>query len=230
MGIGEISCGSCLGWGLCCWPSSPLWDFGVNFRDPRLSCRHGKAFRVGTFVLLRVGIFSLRNSRLGWSHARENSETHVGLGVFFLGGGGGGEGGWVLFGFWGSRYFWVPWGFWGQQGKIKQVPYTLAKIRLPSLSSDDTCKVLKPCRALGGYHGQNRKVRPHSPTPFPWGNKGLYLVSRTCLKRFWGKILWLLWIGRARHPGPPDFLGICLEAFNVWGLAYSWGPGLGDQG
>ena len=35
----------------------------------------------------------------------------------------------------------------------KRVSCTLAKIRLPSLFSDDTCKVLKPCRAWGGYHG-----------------------------------------------------------------------------
>ena len=27
----------------------------------------------------------------------------------------------------------------------------------------------------------------------------------------------MLWIGRARHPGPPNSPGICLEAFNVGG-------------
>ena len=29
--------------------------------------------------------------------------------------------------------------------------------------------------------------------------------------------MWVLWIGRARHPGPPSSWGISLEAFNVGG-------------
>ena len=34
--------------------------------------------------------------------------------------------------------------------------------------------------------------------------------------RWWGKVLWLLWIGRARHPGP--FSGnMTVEVFNVGG-------------
>ena len=56
-------------------------------------------------------------------------------------------------------------------------------------------------------------------------------------------MLWLLWVGRARHPGP--FSGsMTVEVFNVGGwlthgdlsievfqcgrLAYSWGYGVGD--
>ena len=37
------------------------------------------------------------------------------------------------------------------------------------------------------------------------------------MKRFWGKILWLLWIGRARHPGPVGGGVLSLEALNVGG-------------
>ena len=37
------------------------------------------------------------------------------------------------------------------------------------------------------------------------------------MKRFWGKILWLLWIGRARHPGPVGGGMLSLEALNVGG-------------
>ena len=39
-------------------------------------------------------------------------------------------------------------------------------------------------------------------------------MSRITLSRFWEKMLWHLWIGRARHPGPgPNDLDI--EIFNV---------------
>ena len=34
------------------------------------------------------------------------------------------------------------------------------------------------------------------------------------MKRFWRKVLWLLWIGRARHPGPVGGGALSLEAFN----------------
>ena len=37
------------------------------------------------------------------------------------------------------------------------------------------------------------------------------------MKRFWGKILWLLWIGKARHPGPVVGGMLSLEALNVGG-------------
>ena len=44
----------------------------------------------------------------------------------------------------------------------------------------------------------------------------VFLCSRYSLKRWWGKVLWLLWIGRARHPGP--FPGVMtVEVFNVGG-------------
>ena len=44
----------------------------------------------------------------------------------------------------------------------------------------------------------------------------VFLYSRYSLKRWWGKVLWLLWIERARHPGP--FSGVMtVEVFNVGG-------------
>ena len=44
----------------------------------------------------------------------------------------------------------------------------------------------------------------------------VFLFSRYSLKRWWGKVCWLLWIGRARHPGP--FSGdMTIEVFNVGG-------------
>ena len=43
------------------------------------------------------------------------------------------------------------------------------------------------------------------------------LVSRISFFRFWGKILWYLWIGRARHPGPPSN-NLDVEVFNVGGF------------
>ena len=43
------------------------------------------------------------------------------------------------------------------------------------------------------------------------------MVSRVSFFRFWGKILWYLWIGRARHPGPPSN-NLDVEVFNVGGF------------
>ena len=43
------------------------------------------------------------------------------------------------------------------------------------------------------------------------------LVSRISFFRFWGKILWYLWICRARHPGPPSN-NLDVEVFNVGGF------------
>ena len=35
--------------------------------------------------------------------------------------------------------------------------------------------------------------------------------------RFWGLILWYLWIGRAKHPGPGPPCHLAIEVFNVGG-------------
>ena len=43
------------------------------------------------------------------------------------------------------------------------------------------------------------------------------VVSCVSFFRFWCKILWYLWIGRARHPGPPSN-NLDVEVFNVGGF------------
>ena len=44
----------------------------------------------------------------------------------------------------------------------------------------------------------------------------VFLCSRYSLKKWWEKVLWLLWVGKARHPGP--FSGsMSVEVFNVGG-------------
>ena len=46
----------------------------------------------------------------------------------------------------------------------------------------------------------------------------VFLLSRNSLERFWGVLVWHLWIGRRRHPGPSssDVL-FSIEVFNVGG-------------
>ena len=43
------------------------------------------------------------------------------------------------------------------------------------------------------------------------------MVSRNHLKRFWGKLLWHLWNGRARHPGP-SLNNLDIEVFSIGGF------------
>ena len=64
----------------------------------------------------------------------------------------------------------------------------------------------------GALRGNYRQT--HSKTFFStvWG----FLLCRNSLYRFWGVILWYLWEGRARHPGPRS-LGVSVELFNVGG-------------
>ena len=64
--------------------------------------------------------------------------------------------------------------------------YTFAKMRRTSLFSDDTCKVLKLCRAMGGNSGQT-KHETSFPSPRPLGKLVVISVSRTSMKRFWVK-------------------------------------------
>ena len=44
-----------------------------------------------------------------------------------------------------------------------------------------------------------------------------HLVSRISRFRYWGKILWYLWICRARHPGPPSN-NLDVEVLDVGGF------------
>ena len=87
----------------------------------------------------------------------------------------------------------------------------LVWIRLPSLPQNrDTHSVLWLRRAHRGNKGQK-----HSETSC--SRLRGFLVSRISLRRFWGKILWYLWNGRARHFGPCSN-NLDVEVFNVGGF------------
>ena len=85
----------------------------------------------------------------------------------------------------------------------------LAFVGQPSLRGYYACMIFWDKGAL------RRNCRPKKcKTSF--SPSWVFLKSRYSLKRWWGKVLWLLWIGRARHPGP--FSGVMsVEVFNVGG-------------
>ena len=82
-------------------------------------------------------------------------------------------------------------------------PYMLAILRQPSLHGYHAGALWRNCRL---------KQCKTSFSPFC-----VFLCSRYSFKRWWWeKVLWLLWVGRARHPGP--FSGsMSVEVFNVGG-------------
>ena len=90
-------------------------------------------------------------------------------------------------------------------------PYMLALAGQPSLHGYYACMVYWNKGAL--RRNCRQKQYKTSFSPF-W----VFLFSRNLTKRFWGLILWYLWIGRARHPGPPSQpRHLCLEFHNVGG-------------
>ena len=88
--------------------------------------------------------------------------------------------------------------------------------------------IVHVCFVVKRHFGENagkRQVRPLFL--LSW----FFVFSRNSRVRFWGLILWHLWIGRARHLGPafpPQHVG--LKVFNVGGGADSWGFCLGGSG
>ena len=85
----------------------------------------------------------------------------------------------------------------------------LALVGHPSLHGYDACMVFWIKGALRRNCRLKKCKTIFSPSWF-------FLYSRYSLKRWWGKVFWLLWVGRARHPGP--FLGVMtVEVFNVGG-------------
>ena len=50
-------------------------------------------------------------------------------------------------------------------------------------------------------------MRPFSPI-------GVFLFSRNTSYQFWDQVLWHLWVGRARYPGPSNS-HLAVEVFNV---------------
>ena len=86
---------------------------------------------------------------------------------------------------------------------------TLVWIGLPSLLNSDAYFVFW----ITGASWVNG-MRKNQKTLFsPFLFFGL-LISCISFFRFWRKILWCLWIGRARHPGPPSN-NLDVEVFNV---------------
>ena len=43
----------------------------------------------------------------------------------------------------------------------------------------------------------------------------VFLLGRNSRVRFWGLVLWYLWIGRAKNPGPAPPHHVAVEVFNV---------------
>ena len=88
-------------------------------------------------------------------------------------------------------------------------PYMPALVGQPSLHGYYACMVFWNKGALWRNCRLTKCKTSFSPS---W----VFLYSRYSLKKWWGKVLWLLWIGRARHPGP--FSGaMTVEVFNVGG-------------
>ena len=89
--------------------------------------------------------------------------------------------------------------------------YMLALVGQPSLHGYDACLVFSVKGALRRNCRQTKYETSFSPA---W----VFLFSRNLTKRFWGLILWHLWIGRARHPGPPSQAQhVSIEFHNVGG-------------
>ena len=87
----------------------------------------------------------------------------------------------------------------------------LALMGQPSLLGYDACMVYSVKGALRRNCRQTKYETSFSPS---W----VFLFSRNLTKRFWGLIFWHLWIGRARHPGPPSHVRhVGVEFHNVGG-------------
>ena len=88
--------------------------------------------------------------------------------------------------------------------------YMLALMRRPSLSSYDACTVYQD-------KGASRRNCRQKECETSFSPKSVFLLSRNPVKRFWGLVLWYLWIGRARNPGPGSFRNLSVEVLNVGG-------------
>ena len=87
----------------------------------------------------------------------------------------------------------------------------LALVGQPSLLGYNACMVYSVKGALRRNCRQTKYETSFSPF---W----VFLFSRNPAYRFWGLIFWHLWIGRARHPGPPSQAQhVSVEFHNVGG-------------
>ena len=67
---------------------------------------------------------------------------------------------------------------------------------------------------MGAFRRNCRQTKHKTSFSPSW----IFLFSRNLTKWFWGLILWHLWIGRARHPGPPSHVQhVGVEFHNVGG-------------
>ena len=71
----------------------------------------------------------------------------------------------------------------------------LASAGRPSLHGYDGCMVYQ----VQGASRRNCR-QTHGKTPF--SSQKVFLFSRNSRVRFWCPVLWYLWIGRAKNPGP----------------------------
>ena len=86
----------------------------------------------------------------------------------------------------------------------------LALVGRPSLHTNNACMVFWVQGASRRNCRQKQGETSFSP------NK-VFLSSRNSRVRFWGLVLWYLWIGRANHPGPGSPHHLAVEVLNVGG-------------
>ena len=91
----------------------------------------------------------------------------------------------------------------------KVMLYMLALVGLPSLRARDACMVC----GINGASRRNCKQKQYKTTFSPLF---VFLLSRISGFLWSGLVLWHLWIGRARHPGPGS-VPFHIEVLNVGG-------------
>ena len=105
--------------------------------------------------------------------------------------------------------------------------FTLPGQGMSILHDDDTCLVfLGHGTILGGCRLRQRETS----CPSPARNSVFFFFGMNSCERFWGLVVWMLCIGRARHPGPikkPCGEGDSarhsgVEVLNVAGWFHSW--------
>ena len=84
----------------------------------------------------------------------------------------------------------------------------LALVGRPSLHGSDGCMIYWNKAAL-----RRNSRQKYGATSFSLSR--VFLFCRSSRVRFWGLILWHLWLGRAQHPGPAPTSQVGIEVFNV---------------
>ena len=86
----------------------------------------------------------------------------------------------------------------------------LASAGQPSLHGYDACMVY-------WTHGAHRRICRQKYGETSFSPLWVFLFSRNSMARFWGLVIWHLWVGRARHLGPTSLLPrhVGVEVLNV---------------